>query len=60
MLLADEYDRWLHGDIKDVIHFQFRDPPPSEGFEILSTRDRWQSGNPPGKALPRRANDAMF
>jgi putative SOS response-associated peptidase YedK len=60
LLKADEYERWLHGDIQDVIRFQFRDPPPSVDFEILSTRDRWQSGNPPGKALPRRANDAMF
>ncbi len=60
LLKPDEYDRWLHGSIQDVIAIQFRDPPPSEDFEILHTRDRWQSGTPPGKALSRRANDAMF
>lgn len=60
LLKAEEYERWLRGDIQDVIRFQFRDPPPSEDFEILHTRDRWQSGNPPGKALPRRVDDAMF
>jgi len=60
LLKPEEYDRWLHGSIQDVIAIQFRDPPPSEDFEILFTRDRWQSGTPPGKALPRRSNDAMF
>ncbi len=56
LLKPDEYDRWLHGSIQDVIAFQFRDPMPSEDFEILHTRDRWQSGIPPGKAFPRRHN----
>jgi putative SOS response-associated peptidase YedK len=60
LLKPEEYDRWLHGSIQDVIAIQFRDPPPSEDFEILFTRDRWQSGTPPGKALPRRFSDAMF
>lgn len=60
LLKPEEYDRWLHGSIQDVIAIQFRDPPPSEDFEILHTRDRWQSGTPPGKALPRRSSDAMF
>ncbi|MCQ1839148.1 SOS response-associated peptidase family protein [Neorhizobium galegae] len=56
LLKPDEYDRWLHGSIQDVIAFQFREPMPSEDFEILHTRDRWQSGIPPGNAFPRRHN----
>ncbi len=57
LLRPEEYDRWLHGDITDVIWFQFRDPPPSQEFEALCTRDRWQSGTPPGKAMLRRVSD---
>jgi putative SOS response-associated peptidase YedK len=60
LLKPEEYERWLHGDIQEVIRFQFRDPWPSEDFEVLHTRDRWQSGMLPGKALPRRVDDAMF
>lgn len=56
LLKVNEYDLWLHGDIQDVIRFQFRDPMPPEDFEILETRDRWQSGVPPTKAFPRRGN----
>ncbi|MCQ1855365.1 SOS response-associated peptidase family protein [Neorhizobium galegae] len=56
LLKPDEYDRWLHGSIQDVIAFQFREPMPSEDFEILHTRDRWQSGIPPGNAFPRPHN----
>lgn len=55
LLKPDEYDRWLHGDIQEVIRFQFREPPP-EDFETLETRDRWQSGTPPSKAFPRRGS----
>lgn len=54
LLKPNEYDGWLHGSIQDVIRFQFRDPPPPEDFEVLETRDRWQSGVPPARALPRR------
>lgn len=56
LLKPDEYDRWLHGDIQEVIRLQFREPPSSEDFEILETRDRWQSGTPPSKAFPRKGN----
>lgn len=56
ILAPDEYDRWLHGTIQDVIAFQFREPPPAEDFEILHTRDRWRSGIPPGKAWATRSN----
>jgi hypothetical protein len=54
LLKPDEYERWLHGSIEDVIAFQYREPPPSEKFEVLRTRDRWQSGTPPSKASRRR------
>jgi putative SOS response-associated peptidase YedK len=40
----NEYDRWLHGAITDVIAMQFRPPPPSESLIIHHTKDRWNSG----------------
>ena len=43
----DEYDRWLHGAITDVIQMQFRPPPPPDLLTIHHTRDRWNSGIPP-------------
>jgi len=46
-LAPDEYDRWLHCGIRDVIEFQFRDPPPGEQFEVLQTHDLWRSGVSP-------------
>lgn len=56
LLKPEEYERWLHGTIQDVIEFQFREPPPSDDFEILHTRDRWRSGIPPSKAWATRSN----
>ncbi|WP_234903533.1 hypothetical protein [Agrobacterium vitis] len=55
-LRRHDHDRWLHGSIEDVIAFQFREPPSSDDFEILHSRDRWQSGVSPSKASPRRDN----
>ncbi|WLE00873.1 SOS response-associated peptidase family protein (plasmid) [Agrobacterium leguminum] len=54
LLKPEEYDRWLHGSIEDVIAFQFSEPPSSDDFEVLQTRDRWQSGTPPSKASRQR------
>jgi putative SOS response-associated peptidase YedK len=59
LLERQEYDRWLHGSIEDVIAFQFREPPSSDDFEFLHSRDRWQSGVSPSKASPRRGNMLM-
>lgn len=59
LLKPEEYDSWLQCGIEDVIKFQFREPPPSDNFEILLTRDRWQSGIPPSKASRRRDNMLM-
>ncbi|WP_245296659.1 SOS response-associated peptidase family protein [Rhizobium bangladeshense] len=59
LLKQQEYDRWLHGSIEDVIVFQFREPPSSDDFEILHSRDRWHSGVSPAKASPRRDNMLM-
>lgn len=56
LLKPDEYDRWLHADIQEVIRFQFREPPPSENFDVLETRDRWQSGVPPQQSIPKKSN----
>lgn len=54
LLEPEEYERWLHGSIEDIIAFQYREPPPSDEFAVLKTRDRWQSGTPPSKASRRR------
>lgn len=43
----DEYDRWLHGAITDVIAMQYRPPPEPETLTIHHTKDRWNSGIPP-------------
>lgn len=43
----DEYHRWLHGSISDVIEFQYRAPPPSDQLAVHHTKDRWNSGIPP-------------
>lgn len=56
LLKPEEYGRWLHGSIEDVVAFQFRKPPASDDFEIRHSRDRWQSGVSPAKASPRRDN----
>ena len=45
-----EYERWLHGTIKDVLGFQFRAPPPSESFTIEHSDDLWRSGKLPPTA----------
>ena len=43
----NEYDRWLHGAITDVIAMQFRLPPPSESLTIHHAKHRWNSGISP-------------
>lgn len=48
-----EYERWLHGTIKDVIGFQFRSPPPSERFIVEHSDDLWRSGKLPPTAQPQ-------
>lgn len=60
LLKPEEYDRWLHGNIQEVIRFQFREPLPSEDFAVLETRDRWQSGIPPARSFPKKSSDSML
>ncbi len=48
LLERHEYERWLHGTIKDVIAFQFRPPPLAEALIAEHTDDLWRSG----KLLP--------
>lgn len=47
LLEPGEIDRWLHGSIQDVIHFQFRAPVAAERTIIQHTDDAWRSGKPP-------------
>ena len=35
-----DHDRWLHGDMRDVIDFQFR-AFPAERLEVERTEDLW-------------------
>ncbi|HEX4693620.1 SOS response-associated peptidase family protein [Sphingomonas sp.] len=55
LLARDEYDRWLHGSIQDVIAFQFRPPIADDGMAILNTQDRWKSGKLPVGIQPQMA-----
>ncbi|UVC10497.1 SOS response-associated peptidase family protein [Rhizobium sp. TH2] len=60
ILRKEEWYRWLHGSISDVIEFEFREPLPSEMFNILHTRDRWQSGMPPREATSRKTSSVIM
>lgn len=47
LLGQDEYARWLHGSISDVIEFQFRLPMAADRISVIHTDDRWRSGAVP-------------
>ena len=53
LLEPHDYERWLHGTIKDVIGFQFRTPPPADAFTVERTDDLWRSGKLPPSAAPQ-------
>ena len=56
LLGQDDYARWLHGSIADVIGFQFGAAMASDRIEITHTDDRWRSGSVPEfAALSQRA-----
>jgi len=55
LLDVSEWQRWLRGSIQDVIAFQFREPRPSEEFDVFQTRDLWRSGVPPLQAMRARS-----
>lgn len=50
LLEHGEIDLWLHGSIRDVIAFQFRDPPAVSRMGVVRTTDRWRGGAPPPTA----------
>ena len=47
LLERDEYDRWLHGSVRDVIRFMYRPPFAPERMKVEPTEDLWNSGAPP-------------
>jgi putative SOS response-associated peptidase YedK len=51
LLDPGEWDAWLHGSIRDVIGFQFREPVSAERMVVTRTDDLWRSGG-----LPRQAD----
>jgi putative SOS response-associated peptidase YedK len=55
LLAADEYNRWLHGSIQDVIAFQFRPPLADARMVIEHTDDRWRSRSAPPSGKPQLA-----
>lgn len=55
LLDQDEYERWLHGSISDVIEFQFRAPMAAGRIEVTHTDDRWRSGQVPDFAALSQA-----
>ncbi|WP_199555289.1 SOS response-associated peptidase family protein [Sandaracinobacteroides hominis] len=44
LLGREEWERWLHGTIQDVIGFQFRAPIAADRMEITPTKHGWRSG----------------
>lgn len=55
LLAPHDYDRWLHGDIRTVIGFQFGTPFPSDRLVMQQTEDRWNSGAGPPRDAPQLA-----
>jgi putative SOS response-associated peptidase YedK len=55
LLAPNEYDRWLHGDIREVIGFQFRPPPAASRIAIEHTDHRWKSGKLPASMTAQPA-----
>ena len=49
LLDPDDYDRWLHGSIQDVIAFQFGKPIAADRIVVEQTQARWKS-----QGLPMR------
>ncbi|WP_066827620.1 SOS response-associated peptidase family protein [Sphingomonas mali] len=47
LLGQQEYERWLHGSISEVIEFQFRPPMAASRISVIHTDDRWRSGSVP-------------
>ena len=47
LLEREQYDRWLHGSIKEVIQFQFGQPIAADRMIVTRTHDLWRSGKPP-------------
>ena len=55
LLEPGDYDRWLHGSIRDVIAFQFGKPFPAGRMSVEPTDDRWRSGAAPPRPAPQLA-----
>lgn len=55
LLRTDEYDRWLHCDIQDVIAIQFRAPIAAIRMNVEHKDDRWRSGKLPASFRPQFA-----
>ncbi len=53
LLEPQDYDRWLHGSIQDVIAFQFRPPMSAERMIVERTDDLWRSGKVPFSSEPQ-------
>jgi len=47
LLDPGEYDAWLHGAIRDVIGFQFREPVAANRIAVMRTNELWRSGGLP-------------
>jgi putative SOS response-associated peptidase YedK len=56
LLQPDEYDRWLHGQVADVIAFQYR-PFPPERLTKRATDDLWVRRE---RAVPRQEQTAFL
>jgi putative SOS response-associated peptidase YedK len=55
LLDPEEHRLWLHGDIQDVIRFQFRPPFAASRFRVQRTDDSWRGVAPPPGTEPQLA-----
>lgn len=49
LLDPEDYDRWLHGSIQDVIAFQFGKPFAAERMAVERSDDPWRSDGLPSR-----------
>lgn len=50
LLDSNEYERWLTGNVQDVIYFQNRKPFDATRLVVEQTEDRWRSGDGPPRS----------
>jgi putative SOS response-associated peptidase YedK len=55
LLDPEDYDRWLHGSMEDVIRFQYGKPFAPDRMVIERSEDSWRSDGLPAGSAPQLA-----